>query len=696
MLSFEANLTLWEKILNLTYNSRTFLTVQGVETKTPVWGIRLHVPANVRFALTAVVLLLGLNTILRTVFLLYNTDQARAMSWADILLGYSVGFRFDLATIFIFNGAILLFLALPLGIHQKPGTYKVCTILLILANMPILVVNAIDVVYYSFAEKRLTHELFTTRSDFGSFKPALLAEYWWLFLIFFIMVIVMYKALNAIALRYLSHPVSRPLSRRWMWSGLFIGSMLMGMHGGLQKDPLSISKAYVGDSFFCGSMGLNSAYTILTAVDWVRPAPVQELPEEEAIAVTRAMLKHSWDGIYLREDYPLLRQTHFLEPERHYNVVFLIVESLNARDIGILNGAPPGQSLTPNLDTLARHARVYRRFFANGTRSVESLPALLNSIPDIFDRPTIGSHFIHNTHYGLPAMLGERGYATSFFCGAHNGTMGFDTYAQVSGITHYYGMDEYPDSERDFDGYWGCADGPFMQWMAKQQHQMQEPFLSVLFTISNHHPFNLPKEGAEDIAQLPVSRMQKTVKYTDRAIGDYFQTVLRQPWSKNTVFILTGDHCFHEKSDPSRSFMENFHVPLFLMGPEIPPGMDDRIGQHVSILPTLISHMRLRTLHASTGVSLLDPEPQGFAINNLMDVASLAMQDIAVSSSFDRLQTVCKSEGHRWLPTKTGEVTERAQLELEYRLRCLYQVYHNTRIHNKLHYRPWNPISQAF
>lgn len=618
------------------------------------------------------------------------------MSWMDILVGYSVGFRFDLATIIIFNGLILLFLALPLGIHRKRTTYKVCNVLLILANMPILLVNAIDVVYYGFAEKRLTHELFTTKSDFGSFKPSLLAEFWWLFLIFFLMLYGLYKLLNYFAFRYIRESEMRPLGRRWMWSLVFLCCMYMGMHGGLQSESLTINKAYVGESFFSGSMGLNSAYTILTSVDWQQQEALMQIPEQEAVEVTRAMLKHTWDGPYLREDYPLLRQTRFLEPERHYNVVFLIIESLNARDVGVLNGSDSLTSLTPNLDSLARHARVFRRYFANGTRSVESLPALLNSMPDIFDRPTIGSHFMNNTHYGLPAMLRERGYETSFFCGSHNGTMGFDKYAKVSGIEKYYGMNEYPWSERDFDGYWGCADRPFMQWMADKQGEMKEPFLSVLFTISNHHPFNLPNDGVEDIERLPVSKMKKTVKYTDRAIGAYFARVCREPWYKNTVFIITGDHCFHEGSDPDRSFMENFNVPLFLIGPGITPGFDDRIGQHVSVMPTLIEYMRLHTLHASTGVSLLDETPDGFAINNLMDVATLAEGDLAFSSSFDRMHAICRNEGRRWLPVKDGSVSNQKQLEMDYKLRCLYQVLYNTRIKNKLHYRPSQVGGEVF
>ena len=658
---------------------------------------RLQIPANLRFSLAVIVLLLGLNFVLRTIFLLYNTAQARALSWNDIGWGYVVGLRFDLATILIFNGIILLFLTLPLAINKRRITYKIANLLLIAVNFPILIVNSIDVVYYGFAEKRMTHELFTTKSDFGSFKPDLLMQYWWLFVIFFFMIFFLYKVLNRIAVHYLGKaPIKSPLSRQWMWAIVFFGFLYTGMRGGWQDEPLAMQQAYVGDSFFSGSLGLNSAFTILSAVDWEKE-PVELIPETEAVRTTREMVRNRFDGPFLSNTYPLIRKTNFDQPEKRNNVVFLIIESLNAEDVGVLNGlAGDPKSLTPNLDTLARHARVYTRYFANGTRSVESLPALLNSIPDIFDRPTIGSHFIHNTHYGLPEILKERGYSTAFYCGSHNGTMGFDKYATASGIEAYYGMNEYPNSERDFDGYWGCADYPFLQWMATKQNENKGPFMSVFFSLSNHHPFNLPKDHSADIAASDLGKMQKTIKYTDRALGAYFETVRKEKWYENTIFIITGDHCFHEASDPNRKFIDNFNVPLFIISPDLEPGFDDRIGQHISIMPTIIELMQLNTIHASTGLSLLGDVDRSFAINNLMNVATLAKGDIAYSSSFERMQSVCSYELGKWNDLTDEKLNPSQDITLmEHQLRCLFQVYHNTRVNNTLQLRPSSPISLA-
>lgn len=648
---------------------------------------RTHIPANLRYGITVVALLLVINTLLRIAFVLYNSQEAAVLPMRELALGFLVGIRFDLATILIFNGLILLFMAMPLKCNLQRGTYKVLNILIILVNIPILVVNFIDMVYYGFADKRMTHELFTTRSDFGSFKPSLLMEWWWVFLVFFVLVWLFYRILNHFSVRQIRHVDMegyRGSLRDWAITFIFVLMMYAGLRGGIQR-PITIDAAFVGEDTFTGNVALNSAFTVLSTVDWGGDEPIKMVPVVDAVAVTRDMVKNSFDGDYVSDAYPLLREANFSGPENRYNVVFLIIESLNASKVGCLNGSAPGRSLTPNLDSLVRHGRMYSNYYSNGVRSVEAVPSLLNSMPEIFARPTIWSHYSDNAHYGLGNMLDERGYYTAFFCGSHNGTMGFDRYSKRCGIQNYYGMNEYPHSERDFNGYWGCHDGPFTKWMGEQQDGFKEPFLSAFFSISNHHPFNLPSEIAPDIAELPISPMEKTTMYTDRVIGEYFKQVRGYDWFERTIFVVTGDHCFHEFPDPKRTIMDNFHVPMLLVGPCVEPGMDGRLGNHVSLLPTLIELLRLDTWHTSTAVSLLDTHAP-FAINSLMGVATLAMDSVAYSTNFEAKLPLHVMHDGKWeKENKNDMIGDQRKTEMAYRLRCVYQTLQNARVTDRLH-----------
>jgi phosphoglycerol transferase MdoB-like AlkP superfamily enzyme len=652
-------------------------------------NLRLRIPLNLRYALRVVLLLLGLNFILRIIFLLYNTGQASTVPLSEIMFSFVVGIRFDLATIFIFNGLILLFLALPMRINALARTYRVCNWLIILANVPVLVMNSIDVVYYGFSEKRLTHELFTTKSDYQSFRVDMLMEWWYLFLAAAVLIFIFYRILSHFSRLHLMKVDAdswQPRRRHWMGMIVFALLMYTGIRGGLQSTPLWYGQAFVGSTVFGGNLGLNSGFTVVSSLDLWQKQPIYLMDEDISRETTREMVRNTFDGEFVSDEFPFLRKASFDGPERRYNVVFLIIESLNANKVGAINGTPREKSLTPYLDSLSNHGRLYTRFYSNGTRSIESIPALLNSMPEIFPRPTIGSRYVNNSHYGLGQMLQERDYTTAFFCGAHNGTMGFDKYANVSGFGSYYGMNEYPHAERDFDGYWGCYDGPILNWMGETQNSFNGPFMSVFFSISNHHPFRLPPHNTEDIARLPYTDMEKTVMYTDRVLGAYFNQVSQYDWFDETIFILTGDHCFHADGQEDRPVMDNFHVPLFLMGPGIEPGRDERTSSHASLLPSLIELLRLDTWHSSSAISLFDSTRSPYVVHNLMGIQTLAQDDLAYSTNFERTVSACKLKDKDWTPVAQKDLaTEDQWKEMDVKLRSLYQQLFNTRVRDRFH-----------
>ncbi len=657
--------------------------------------LRLKLPPNIKYVLAATAVLLGINFVFRCAFLLYNQAQFWAMSWTDVLFGFLLGIRFDLATILIFNGLVFLAIIIPIRSLHTRRSYRWFNLLILIFNIPVIVLNGIDIVYFSYAEKRLTHELFTTKSDYGAFKPSMLAEWWWIFLLAGITLFIGYRILDRASKRYLEKDPRATWgspARLWGYAAVFLILAVIGIRG-VNKKPLESRHAFVEKGTFLGNMGLNSAFTVLSCINLREEGPITWIPQKDAVRETRNLISSPHDGPFNSKQYPLWRKSHFDTPEKHYNVVFLIIESFNARHVGSITG-DYAHSLTPNLDTMVRHGRMFTNFYANGVRSVEALPALLNSMPEIFRRPTIGSSYIDNNHYGLGHILGDRGYYNSFFCGAHNGTMGFDEYAAKSAIPNYYGMNEYPHAERDFDGFWGCADGPVLHWMAEKQNSFQQPFFSTFFSISNHHPFNLPPQASEELRNAEgFTKMEKTTVYSDLVLGEYFREVSQYPWFDSTIFILTGDHCFHEESIPDRPIMENFHVPLFMMGPGIEPGLDDRLGNHISVMPTLIDLMDLETDHSSIGVSLFS-DRQGFALNNLLELTTLAIDSIAFTTNFDGTHFIQIRRQGKWVDVDESNpgITEKIQT-LGYQLRSIYQVLFNTRVGNSLVDNPGGTIS---
>ncbi len=641
--------------------------------------------AMLRYQLRIILRVLGMvllcNLLLRMVFFFYNAGSGWSYEISDVPKAIFVGIRFDLATFSIFNGILLLLMLLPWrGILRGR---KLLNFLFVLMNLPVLLLNGIDVVYFGFAGKRLSHELFTGGKDLTNFGLVELLPYWWLMLIVISLVGLQFWWLNR-GIQSQKMPQMGTLGGKfaaWSVPIVMAGLLFLAFRGGFQTRPMRPANAFVTGSLFLGNVSLNSAYTVAQSLEIGNEPDVELMPMAEAVALSRQLIRNDFDGPFESEEYPLQRWTNFPGPERKYNVVLLIVESLNSAKLGCIKGLPLTESLTPNLDTLAKHGRLYTNFYSNGARSVQSLPAIFNSTPDLFERPMIGSSFETNQHWGIGNMLLQRGYHTSFVCGGPNGTMGFDSFSKVCGFEHYFGRDDYP-GDPTIASNWGLHDNGVLQWLSQLQDGFQKPFLNTWFSITNHHPFDLPADCPMEIAHGNQSPMNKTVMYTDWALGQYFSRVRKSEWASNTIFAITGDHCFYFEDDPDRGDVQNFHVPLILIGPGVEPGVDDRVGSHISILPTLIELLQLKTHYAGVGVSLFSKQNEPFGLTNMMGILALSQKNRYVSSSLENLLNCYSFQNGKWEADETLKTNPEGQ-NLHNSLKAIYQVCSYIRKNNK-------------
>jgi hypothetical protein len=81
--------------------------------------------------------------------------------------------------------------------------------------------------------------------------------------------------------------------------------------------------------------------------------------------------------------------------------------------------------------------------------------------------PYINSSYANNKLESLPMLLKEKGYHTSFFHGATNGSMNFNAFAKCAGYDIYYGRTEF-NNDTHYDGQWGIFDEPFLVNMVSE------------------------------------------------------------------------------------------------------------------------------------------------------------------------------------------------------------------------------------
>jgi phosphoglycerol transferase MdoB-like AlkP superfamily enzyme len=306
------------------------------------------------------------------------------------------------------------------------------------------------------------------------------------------------------------------------------------------------------------------------------------------------------------------------------NVVVLIVESFGREYIGALNRSLDQgryQGYTPHVDTLISKSITFTHSYCNGRKSIDGMPSILSSIP-MFVEPFFLTPASMNHVSGIASLLAGEGYQTAFFHGAQRGSMGFMAFARSTGFQEYYGREDYDADKRfggdeDFDGMWAIWDEPFLQYYATKMSEMKEPFMTAVFTASSHHPYVIPKKYEEVYPEEGII-IHKCIRYTDMAIGKFFQKVSKEPWFKNTIFVLTSDHTNLSDHEYYQTDLGGFCSPIIIYEPGREPELQDKIAQQIDILPTVMGMLHYDKPYFAFGIDLLStPAEETWAVNYL-------------------------------------------------------------------------------
>ena len=557
-------------------------------------------------------------TLSRVVFLAWNWNRYEGYVDGALLASiFRGGLRFDLATLFYINALWAILFIIPVSLKVK--TYgTILRVIYVLFNGIALLANLCDTIYVSFTGRRTTATLLDEFSHEGNIATIIgneLIRSWMLVLLFIVMIWAIWRL-------YLRPSVESGGWRTWIASlstlALLVLCAIGSIRGGIDRTtrPITLSNAneYVNRPIEAAAV-LNTPFSIIRSIGKPVFTPPDYMTAGEAARLF-PIIHHPGDSI--GEFKPM-------------NVVVLIVESFSRGYIGALNrelNDSTYHGYTPHVDSLIERSLTYRHSYANGMKSIDGMPSVLSSIP-MMQEPFFLTPAALNDVGSLASYLGEKGYDSAFFHGAPNGSMGFEAFARHVGFRRYVGMDEYCRSPRhngmkDFDGSWAIWDEPFLQFYAEELTGMQEPFIAGVFTASSHHPFKLPVEYVDSFPEDPIHPLFKCIRYTDMAIGRFFETASQQPWYDNTLFVLTSDHSMYPPAPELATDLEIYASPVIFHAPSDSTlrGIDyERIAQQIDIMPTVLNYLNYDLDYTAFGIDLFNT-PAGktwaFSYNNGM------------------------------------------------------------------------------
>lgn len=408
---------------------------------------------------------------------------------------------------------------------------------------------------------------------------------------------------------------------------LFVLVIGMGRGSLSSGSPLRWGDAYKFDHNFANHLALNGTKTFIKSIvselhnddrdQWLAAIPnavaldhVRKqivLPGEQLVDVATAPIRR------ITTSKPRLENAVD-------NIVIILLESFSGQFIGALGNT---RNVTPYFDELSKKGVLFTRFFSNGSHTHQGIFATLSCFPNL-----PGYEYLmqqpqgRNQFSGITAILGPDLVEDLFI---YNGDFRWDNQAgffKNQGMDHFIGCQDFV-SPMLMSDTWGVSDEDMF---IRATHELRRlftgrPFFVVLQTLTNHPPYTLPDPLPFEAVMDDGERSERltAMKYSDWALGKFFESIENDSFFDHTVFAILGDHGFGTDRQLTDINLLRFHVPLLIIAPNIHESYGNRnttVGSQVDVIPTLVSMVSGRFQHQCWGRNLFAvPESQGgFAI----------------------------------------------------------------------------------
>jgi phosphoglycerol transferase MdoB-like AlkP superfamily enzyme len=431
----------------------------------------------------------------------------------------------------------------------------------------------------------------------------------------------------------------------------------------LDHRPVNASTVAFSPDTLVNSLPLSSLYSVANAIYEMGREdsgfPYGEVDEQSATAAIRSDMFLP-DHVFADDSIPTARyQPARKAAEKPKNLVIIIEESLGAEFVGALGGLP----LTPNLDQLSNEGIWFENLYATGTRSARGLEAIVTGFPPTTSQSVLKLGRAQKDFFTIGAFLKQRGFDTSFIYGGE---------AQFDNMRRFFAnngfdtvIDKHDFVNPLFLGSWGVSDEDVFDYAHAffQSMPTDKPFVSVLFTTSNHSPWEFP-DGKIELHDEPKATVNNAVKYADYAVGQYIREAKGSNYWDNTVFLIVSDHnsrVYGSEIVP----IERFHIPGLILGGGIEPERWSRVASQIDLLPTLLSLVGVDGVHPAPGIDLTRPDIDsipGRAVMQFRDTQAYRLDSQVVVLRKDKPAAMFHYVDKRLVVTEdVGSLREHAQ-----------------------------------
>ena len=620
-------------------------------------------------------LLLVIYAACRVIFFLCNRPLFPEVDAAAFFRMAKGGFRFDLSAALYTSLPYLFLTMLPIWLREKKGYRRLTKALFVLPNFLAFAADLSDSVYFAYTNRRTTMAVF---KEFGGDNDKLPQIFLHEALVHWYLVLAAIVILWAL-IRFYREPARRKEPYGVKGCLVHLAVLLAALYplvGGLRGGfgatarPLSLNDVtvYIDKPVQAGIV-LNTPFSLYATLTGAHVEEPDWYPDEAALEEVYTPVYQGFDGTFQKK-----------------NVVIVILESFSASYSAYLTGLQGKEEAgyMPFLDSLMREGLVFTHSFANGRLSIDALPSVMAGMPSLLESFTL-TPYAQDTLHGLAYELGLEGYDSAFWHGAKRESMALAGAAHNLGFRREYSRTDY-GNEADYDGTWAIWDEPFLQYFEKGIGTLEEPFVASVFTATSHHPFVVP-EAYEGVFPEGTQPIHHTVAYADHALRCFFEAARQEPWFRNTVFVLTGDHTNQTDLPEYLTSAGLFQIPIVFYAPDGSlKGLHEGVAQQIDIKPTLYHILGYPHPFLSFGSDLLATAGKdSYAVNTLNGIWQFFQDGYLLQFDGESSVALYHYTQDRLLSENLIAAEPSRAAAMETRLKALIQQYLSRLIHNRLY-----------
>ena len=449
--------------------------------------------------------------------------------------------------------------------------------------------------------------------------------------------------------------------------------LALGIRSSFGHRPANLSDAMYSSDRVINEITKNSIYSIGYAIYSDKKYGNKKLTKYGEMDTTEAMQRVSKQlNIPLSEgDSPFrrLEKTHF-PASKPKNLVIFLQESLGAQFVGATGGDP---KLTPNFNRLSKEGILFSNLYSNGTRSIRGIAGSVSGNYAVPGKGVIKRNKSQSGFFTVASLLKPKGYYSQFIYG---GESRFDN---MRGWFLGNGFDEIIDQPKfinpEYIGTWGVSDEDLVNRAHqefKRLYAENRSFVSVMFSTSNHSPFDFPAGKIKLIDGVPEKSDLNAIKFADYAIGRFIEQAKQEDYYKDTVFVIVADHNIRVRGSDMLP-VNLYHIPGMILGGGIKPQDISRLTSQPDVLATALDLTGQDLEYPIMGHSVFSDKKRDLVLMQFNDTYALRIADKVTVLRPDQEPLTFIYKDKKMLPTEHDVDMEKDTLAFIITLNHLYQ-----------------------